>query len=159
MISRKSRWTRGQETCPLALALSGTVNGTLVIQLTSLDLVFLLYQMRVLDETTFVLVLGLTVSESTEEPPYFSRIDRCQYLKTTRTLVKSLFSEKLCEVGKQGLLWKKERGKEEGREGERQDKMQHLIHTRTAGQKPLRRLRVQTQSFQAIISSLPRQRE
>lgn len=74
-----------------------------MIQPTSLDLVFLLYQMRVLDEKTFVLVLGLTVSESTEEPLYFSRIDRCQYLKT-RTLVKSLFSEKLYEVGKQGLL-------------------------------------------------------
>ena len=75
-----------------------------MIQPTPLDLVFLLYQMRVLDETTFVLVLGLSVLESTEETLYFSRTDRCQYLKTIRTLVKSLFSEKLCEVGKQDLL-------------------------------------------------------
>ena len=82
--------------------LAGLSGGMLGKELWRAELFF--NQMRVLDETTFVLVLGLTVSESTEEPPYFSRIDRCQYLKTTRTLVKSLFSEKLCEVGKQGLL-------------------------------------------------------
>lgn len=45
--SRTSQGTGGQDSCTPALALALTVDRTLVIRLTSLDLIFLLYQPRV----------------------------------------------------------------------------------------------------------------
>lgn len=139
-MSGKSHRTGGQEACTLALALSLTVNGTLVIQSTSLDLTFLLYQPRVLDKMTSHLVLGLTVSSSMEEPLYFFQ-DRQMSLLKNKESCKRFVLRKTLKLESNSLLPKKEKRKKE-------HKTKHLIHIHTHTQRrqdkgnslPLRRL-------------------
>lgn len=94
VMSGQSRWTGGQGTCTLAPALSPTANGTLVMQLTSADLIFLFSQIRVLDKMMPLFVLGAQSQLPRKSLYTLPRIDKYHHLKTRRSHVKGLFSGK-----------------------------------------------------------------
>lgn len=155
MISRKSRWTRGQETCPLALSLSGSQ-----WDFSDSDDLFRPCFSPLSNE-------GIGWDDVYPCPgAHHFRVHRrnsllfqdrqMSVLKNNKNSCKKFILRKTLWSWKADSLVK-ERKREGGREGGRQDKMQYLRHTHTAGQKPLRRYwpRVSKQ----VISSLPRQRK
>ena len=152
MISRKSRWTRGQETCPLALALSGS-------QWDFSDSADLFRPcFSPLSNEGFgwddICPCPRTHHFRVHRRNSLLFQDRqMSVLKNNKNSCKKFILRKTLWSWKAGSLVK-ERKREGGREGGRQDKMQHLRHTQTAGQKPLRRCRPRVSK--QVFSSLPR---